>query len=226
MRVLFLGKKDDAHCRRALDFTEANFRTTFYLGDWKSVAPWNEGTLPDFDLIVSYLSRWVVPAWVLERAPGINFHPASPDYPGIGCTNFALYDEAAEYGATCHFMAPRVDTGAIVATRRFPVLPSDDVASLLARTYDYQLALFFDIMGRVLAGEPLEPSGETWTRKAYTRAEFNELGRIRMEMSDEEIARRVRATSFGQWQPTIQRGRYTFKLEPAAPVEAPARIAA
>ncbi len=75
------------------------------------------------DYIISYLSRWVVPAELLERArrAAVNFHPASPDYPGIGCNNFALYENAAEYGVTCHHMAPRVDSGEIIAVRRFPV---------------------------------------------------------------------------------------------------------
>ena len=45
------------------------------------------------DYIISYLSRWIVPSYLLNNAKiaSFNFHPASPEYPGIGCNNFALY---------------------------------------------------------------------------------------------------------------------------------------
>src|SRR4051794_26217032 len=114
--VLFLGKKNDEHCQQALQFCKSSFaEVTSHLGVWKEPLP-AEVRSWSGDLIVSYLSRWVVPDEVLRKAKvaAINFHPASPDYPGIGCNNFALYDEATQYGVTCHHMAPTVDTGAII----------------------------------------------------------------------------------------------------------------
>lgn len=108
----------------------------------------------DGEYIISYLSRWVAPEYLLKKAKvaAINFHPASPDYPGIGCNNFALYEEAKEYGVTCHHMEPRVDVGKIITVERFPVFPTDTVATLLLRTYDYQLVLFYKIMNIILGG--------------------------------------------------------------------------
>ena len=73
---------------------------------------------------MSYLI-WVVPEWLLRKAKiaAINFHPASPDYPGIGCRNFALYENAKEYGVTCHHMSATIDTGSIIEIKRFPIFP-------------------------------------------------------------------------------------------------------
>src|SRR5262249_3704768 len=148
------------------------------------------------DLIVSYLARWIVPGPLLARAAiAINFHPGSPEYPGYGCNNFAIYEGAAQYGVTCHHMAPRVDTGAIVTVKRFPVLPEDDAGTLLARAYDYQLVRFYEIAARIVRGEELPRAAETWTRKPFTREQFGELGRITPDMSQDEIARRTRATN-------------------------------
>jgi methionyl-tRNA formyltransferase len=215
--VLFLGKEYDEHCARALEFCRNSFRNvSAALGQWGDAPP------PQFDswsgdLVVSYLSRWVVPARMIQRAKlaAINFHPASPEYPGIGCNNFALYEEAAEYGATCHHMAATVDTGPIIAVRRFPILRDDTVASLLQRTYEHQLELFHDVMSIVRCGETLPVSQERWTRPPFTRKQFNELGRIDPAMDAPEIARRVRATSFGKWQPRIELAGYVFELKPA-----------
>ena len=112
---------------------------------------------------MSYLARWIVPAPLLARAAlALNFHPGPPEYPGYGCNNFAIYEGAREYGVTCHHMAPRVDTGAIVEVLRFPVLDSDNAGTLLARAYDFQLVLFYGVLGRIIRGEVLPVSSETW----------------------------------------------------------------
>ena len=107
--LLFLGKADDPDCARALEFCQQAFApVTYCLGKWGDPLP---GKVQEWegDYIVSYLSRWVVPDALLKRArkAAINFHPASPEYPGIGCNNFALYENASEYGVTCHHMAPK-----------------------------------------------------------------------------------------------------------------------
>jgi methionyl-tRNA formyltransferase len=211
--VLFLGKRGDGHVERALELCRRHFDpVTAYLGQWGDPFPGGDW---EGDYIISYLSRWVVPAQVLERAAeaALNFHPAPPQYPGVGCNNFALYDGVTQYGVTCHHMAPAVDSGRIVAVRRFPVLASDDVATLLARAYDEQLALFCEVVGGIAQGEPLPESGERWTRRPYTRRELDALMRITPDMSREEIARRVRATRFGRFKPRIELEGFVFELK-------------
>ena len=147
------------------------------------------------------------------RRAAINFHPATPDYPGIGCFNFALYENAQEFGTTCHHMAAKVDTGNIIAVKRFPVFPADDVESLLTRTYDHQLVLLYEIVGIMLHGEELPSSDESWTRKPFSRKELNALSVIDPTMPPEEIQKRVRATSYGMFRPTVEIGDYVFELK-------------
>lgn len=181
-----------------------------YLGEWGSKFDDDLGYL-HYDIVISYLSRWIVPSHILDRAgASINFHPASSDYPGIGCNNFALYEGAKEYGVTCHFMAPVVDAGDIIASKRFPVYAIDDVASLLHRTYDFQLVLFYEVLGRIANGEKLVPSGEKWSRKAFTRKQFEALSTLTPEMSEEEMSRRVRACSYEHWSPKMHINGLTF----------------
>ena len=214
--VLFLGKADDPDCARALDFCNGAFLPVLhFLGRWGDPVPAElRGWQGDY--IISYLSRWVLPTDLLGRArkAAINFHPASPEYPGIGCTNFALYENAEEYGVTCHHMAGQVDTGQIIAVRRFPIFPEDDVAALLRRTYESQIALFLEIAKLMATGRELPASGEKWGRRPFTRQEFNELFKITPEMSRGEIARRVRAVSYGRFQPYIELEGYRFEYKP------------
>lgn len=201
-KLLFLGKAEDYHTAKALSFCQQHFKTTACLGKWGD-------SLPDSAkhwkgrYIISYLSRWVVPDSLLSKATSaaINFHTGSPEYPGIGCNNFALYHGTDLYGVTCHHMASKVDTGSIIAVKWFPMYPQDDVDSLLTRTYDYQLVLFYEIMNLIIKEIPLPVSAEYWHRKPYTRQEFNELFKLSHSMSANEIARRTRAVTYKHWRP-------------------------
>lgn len=150
------------------------------------------------DHIISFVSPWIVPTSVLQRAAraAVNFHPGPPEYPGIGCYNFALYDEVKEYGVTCHHMAAKVDTGRIIEVVRFPVTADDTVGSLKNRSMDAMLALLARIVTILGEGGELPSSRETWKRRPYTRQELNELGRVTREMSDDEVRRRVRAMHY------------------------------
>lgn len=214
--LLFFGKSKDEHTQRALSFCQDNFTSVeFHLGRF------GQGRLPEEigwwsgDYIISYLSPWVLPDSLLKRAKkaSINFHPASPDYPGIGCNNFALYDEVNEYGVTSHHMARQVDTGDIIAVKRFPAYKTDTVESILSRTHDHLLCLFYAVMGHIIAEEPIPVSEETWTRKPFTRKELNELAQIKTDMSRAEVAKRVRATTFGDWKPTVELHGFIFELK-------------
>lgn len=213
--LLFLGKKEDTYCTKGLNFCLANFKNvTTCLGNWGE--PLSDDILKwKGDYIISYLSRWIIPESLLANARigAINFHPAPPDYPGIGCFNFALYEGAKEYGVTCHHMKPNVDTGDIIEVKRFPILLTDDVAQLITRTYDYQLVLFYKIMSLIILGEKLPQSKEKWIRKPFTRKELDELSRITPEMDKLEILRRIKATYFGSWKPVIELYGISFELK-------------
>jgi methionyl-tRNA formyltransferase len=200
--LLFLGKADDAHVGRAVEFCRRNFAgVSVFLGRWDEPLPQDAAAWTGH-AIISYLARWIVPAGLLARAAvAVNFHPGPPEYPGYGCNNFAIYEGAERYGVTCHHMAPRVDTGAIVAVKRFAVLPTDDAGTLLLRAYDYQLVLFYEMAARIARGEALPLADAAWTRQPFTRKAFAELGRVTPDMSADERAKRARATSVGALKP-------------------------
>ncbi|MBN1866968.1 hypothetical protein JW916_06715 [Candidatus Sumerlaeota bacterium] len=212
--ILFLGKEADEYCEKALEFCRLHFtNVTACLGKWGDPKP---DTMTSWrgDYVVSYLSRWIVPSGLLElaRVAAINFHPGPPEYPGFGCYNFALYENAREYGVTCHRMVARVDAGPIVAVRRFPILPSDGVASLLNRTHENLFALFLDVATGIAEGRDLPASTEQWKREPFTKKRLLELERITPEMTREEVERRIRAVSFHAWRPFVEVQGFRFDL--------------
>jgi methionyl-tRNA formyltransferase len=197
MSILFLSKTSE-WCKAAQEFIRTHVPDVLIVEGERDAPFPPEARSWSGDYIISFLSGWVIPELVLKNAKkaAINFHPAPPEYPGTGCYNFAIYDNAAEYGVTCHHMVARVDSGQIIKVLRFPLHAGDSVALLKERSMVHLLSLFQEIAGLIVAGKPLPQSSETWTRKPYTRKELDALCRITPDMADDEIARRIRATHF------------------------------
>jgi len=72
----------------------------------------------------------------LERFPGrvVNTHSAPlPDFPGARPIEDVLEAGVPETAATVHYVDEGVDSGAVIAVERVPVLEDDDAATLRAR---------------------------------------------------------------------------------------------
>jgi len=166
LRILFFGKAEDWSCQRAAEYLCLHVtRSRIYFGKRGDLFPAVDRG-EDFDYVISYLSPWIIPEELLKRArcAAINFHPGPPEYPGIGCTNFAIYEGVAAFGVTCHHMASKVDTGPIIRVLRFPVYPTDTVLSLTQKCYGYIAYLFYEIADLIVGGKSLPESDERWSR--------------------------------------------------------------
>lgn len=150
------------------------------------------------ELTISYISPWLIPDAILRQTKkwAVNFHPGSPEYPGIGCTNFALYEGVVEYGVTAHVMERTVDSGRILGIRRFPIDPQDTVFTLTEKAYAELLLLFEEVIGTILTTDELPVCGEVWKRRPFTRRQLEDLCRLDIHMPREEIERRIRATTY------------------------------
>jgi len=206
--ILFFGRKDHPDCYVVYDFLKNNFSDVFPI--WNRAGDeigWWQG-----DYIISYLSKYIIPKHLIDSASvaAINFHPGSPQYPGIGCVNFALYENADSFGVTCHFMDELPDTGGVIRERWFPIFKTDNVTTLLIRTYDYLLILFYEVCMDILFNYPLE-SRDKWFRKPFTRKQLDELATITPDMSKDEVYRRIRATTYKQWKPKVKLHEFEFE---------------
>ena len=152
------------------------------------------------DWLISYLCPWVLPADVLEQADNnMNFHPGPPEYPGTGCYNFALYENAKTYGVTCHHMDPRVDSGDIYAVRRFDIPPGSTVDALQRASHAVMLDLFEEMLRRIRNGGAFERCAE-WTKLATTSRDMEALRIVPLDSSAEEVERRVRAFAHSKFE--------------------------
>jgi methionyl-tRNA formyltransferase len=214
LKILFIGKAGDFFSRQAADFITVHYPSARIVYSSRQQSFPEE--LLDWrgDVIISYLSQWIIPGPLLKNAryAALNFHPGPPEYPGIGCTNFAVYNNEDTFGITCHHMNPKVDTGDIVAVDLFPLFESDTVYTITQRCYSLILNMFYNIFTLLMQGEPLPDAGVGWKRRPYLRKELDELCRLTPDMSIEEIERRLKATDYIQPWAFMQVGDEVFKL--------------
>lgn len=211
MRVLLLAKKNHWVSQKAAEFLQLMKAEIVACAGKRGDPLPEDAKYFKGDMILSVSSPWIVPGWVRKEArTAVNFHPGPPEYPGIGCTNFALYEGARSFGATAHHMEDLVDSGQIIAVKRIPIYDDDSVMSLTDRTYHAMYALFVSVVTDAFSGV-MPRSEEVWTRRPFTRKELDALCRCTPDMTEDEIQRRVRATAFpGQQGAYIEAGKVKF----------------
>ena len=197
MKIALLIKKDKPYQNRVKSYLQNRFHNVSVfsgaLGD-SYPAPLLENS---FDIIFSWLSPWIVPKKTLDLTKyyNINFHPGPPEYPGIGCFNFALYNQEQKYGVTCHIMEPKVDKGDIIGVRKFQI-SNDSVLSLSLKSYDAMFALFKEVVDYIIQYNKTPETNETWQRSPYQRQDLEALCMLDLTMDKKEIEKRIRATTY------------------------------
>ena len=214
MKIILFGKNNKPGIKEVIEYLNIHFKEVkIFLGERKNEFPTEAEHNPS-DILISYMSPWIIPEKILNKTKlwNINFHPGPPNYSGIGCTNFALYNREKIYGVTAHLMEKKVDSGKIIGVKRFSILESDNVYTLTLKSYGFMLSLFFEILDYIVKNNKLPECNEKWTKAPYTRKQLEELCIITTNMSEEEVKRRVKATQF-PGMPGAYIKLYNYKFE-------------
>jgi len=150
------------------------------------------------NLLLSFGTGVIVPSSILDNSSlaALNVHAASPEYPGRDPHHFAVYNGAAEYGATMHYMIKAVDSGPIVDVELFSVRPGTPPCELLGLANEAGWKLIERFFTKYAAHGLPEPMKDvSWGQDKSTRQMFMELCRITPQMSPAEIYRRQHATT-------------------------------
>ncbi|VFQ47451.1 methionyl-tRNA formyltransferase [Desulfoluna butyratoxydans] len=123
------------------------------------------------DWLINILSAVIIPVSVLRLFPGraINLHTGPlPDYAGIHVHQWGIRNGESEFGVTVHFMEECVDTGDIIAERRFLIEDTDTGLSLFNKAVREGSLLFQDVLSDIVSGRSLpSKKQDTCHRKLY-----------------------------------------------------------
>ncbi len=221
-QVLFIGFEDCEYCQKANEF----LNVCGFDVNWLKASKNRREKLPaeydswEGDYIFHMKSYYILPKTLLDnaRVAAINFHPGSPEYPGSGCVNWALYNNEKTTGITIHFLNEYIDNGDIIKVFRIPILPDDNIETLLPRVHMKQLASFYDLVTTITKYGPqildkfVENNNKTkWSSNVGRIRAIDKLQLIDCTISKQELKKIIRATAIGKFGPRLKLHGHEFR---------------
>ena len=155
------------------------------------------------EVLLNVHSLYLVAPEVLS-APSVgcfNLHPGPlPGYSGLNVPSWAIYQGERRHAVTLHWMAARVDAGAVAYEEWFDIDPRDTGLSVSARCAERGVALIGKLLDRLAtdaAGVPARAqdlAGRRW----YGR-EVPHGGWVPWSLPARRIVDLVRACDYGPW---------------------------
>jgi len=212
-RILLLGRKRDIYSKLIFLYIKnlAKNIEVFYSEKPREKINKKIFNVPKFwyDYIISFRSFHILNENQIKKSRygAINFHPGPPEYRGIGCVNYALYDGVRRYGVTAHLISKKIDHGKIINVKRLKILKKDNVESLLKKTYLIQYKQAKKIIKLLSRNKKnlniliYKSRKEKWINKIKKRKDLNKFYEIKKNITKEELKRKVRATFTKKYKP-------------------------
>ena len=156
-----------------------------------------------FDALFSITNLKMLPDWLLQlpQRHAINFHDGPlPRYAGLNVPVWALLNNETEHGITWHQMAAGADTGSILVSRRFPIVPGETAFSLNTKCYEAGLDGFVELLDRLQA-DTLQPLPQDLAQRSYFGLSKRPASAALLDwrQSAAVLDRTIKALDFGQY---------------------------
>ena len=202
--VIFL-RRNCNYSNNFLDFCKKKLviHKVFY-DDIKSLTPFKI-----VDYIFCFRSKKILSKAILKKAnfASINFHPGTPKYRGVGCVNYALYNNETIYGTTAHLINEKIDSGKILDVQIFKINKDQDIETVLNKTYKLMLFQAKKIITQLIK----KPSSVnnfqtkyTWSKIIKKRKDLEKFYEINIKSNKKEFLKKIRATKTKNFKPFIK----------------------
>ena len=208
-KILFLKRDKDLFAKKIISELKKRSKHLSVISTDKSKVQTKNNI--KFDFIFAFRSHHILKKKLIKKAKyaAINFHPGPPEYRGIGCVNYALYEKSRNYGATAYLIDEKIDHGRIIDVKIFKIRKADSVESLLNRTYKIQVKQAIQIISS-LSRDPgnlkkmLKKNKEKrWSKKIKKRIFLNKFYKINKNISRVDLKRKIRATATKKFKPYL-----------------------
>lgn len=165
-------------------------------------------TLPECDILYSVQYHEILKPTHINRARqiAVNLHMAPlPEYRGSNQFSYAIIDGKEEFGTTIHEIDARIDHGAVLFQKRFPIPQNCWVNELYQLTYDASIKLFKQTLSHIINGlynpVPQQSLESKYGTCLHYRNEIADLKHIDLGWKKEKIERHIRATYMPGFEP-------------------------
>ena len=157
--------------------------------------------IPNCDIIISVQHNKILSKKEINKARerAVNLHMAPlPEYRGCNQFSFAIIDEVNEFGTTIHEIEASIDSGPIIAEKRFFINNNLWVKDLYELTEKESLTLFEETLPILISGDynPINQNDLLNKRKSsfHFRDEIDKLKNIDLSWNEKKIKKYIRAT--------------------------------
>lgn len=204
-KVLFLGLEGCDYSQKAIDYLVSmgcdinvvlmKDRTHSLTEDTKA---WSG------DLILSFKNYIKLPLSLIKSAhqASVNFHPATPNYPGSGGLAWSLYHEDPYMGITVHLMNEKIDNGKILKVYKKKVEYPTTLEKMTPILSQFHLKVFKKFLREFIfnGSDQLDLTcsdrnlgGWEWGKTVLKLSDLEKMKVLTSEIDKEEIKRRIRA---------------------------------
>ena len=130
------------------------WKTTRGKGRDEAVYEFVRQARPELIWITDY--RYLIPLPLIQAAPqgAVNLHPSLlPKYRGRAPVNWAILNGESEFGLTAHFVDEGMDSGDIIAQKRFTLTDDQDAGDALKRLYPLYEEITREVLRHLRHGE-------------------------------------------------------------------------
>jgi len=134
-----------------------------------------------------------------ERAVNLHMAPV-PEYRGCNQFSYAIYNQDSSFGTTLHIMDEGIDSGDIIAERRFNISSTTTVEELLNKTVQESKKLFSNNFMKIF-----DPYTNLKKQKGkgriYYRKDLKKLKEINLNDSENDFDLKMRASFMTGFEP-------------------------
>ncbi len=211
--VLFLGRSKCPYTKKIKMYLKDRTKNFQYIESKNSGDKFKISLLEykNFDYIFSFRSFFILKKELLKKCSimAINFHPGPPEYRGVGCVNYAFFDNVKSYGCTAHRINQKIDNGPIIDVKRFKLDKKETIDSCLEKThklsYKQSIMIFKSILNKKnFLNESIKKNKTIkWSNKIKNKKDLEKFYQINLNLSKKNILRKIKSTYTKKFKPYI-----------------------
>jgi methionyl-tRNA formyltransferase len=210
-KILFICRKNDAWSLKIHKILKKNFShiTIFYSKSYNEkinskIKSWKG------DYIFSFRSLLILPNSIIKNAKiaAVNFHPGPPEYRGVGCLNYSVFNNESHYGVTAHLMNHKIDSGKILKVLRYRISRKKNLDEILEQTHQklfLLIILFINLIAdnKFDINKLIKNNKEKWSKVIKLKSDLDKFYIINKKISKINLQKKLRATMTKKFKPYI-----------------------
>tara|TARA_A100001011_G_scaffold376766_1_gene439734 strand:+ start:479 stop:1171 length:693 start_codon:yes stop_codon:yes gene_type:complete len=208
--VLFFGRKNCSYSKKVKNLLQKKSKKFYFFESKKKEEKINKKFLKlKYDYIFCFRSFYILKENLLKKVKNesINFHPGPPEYRGIGCVNYAIYENSKFYGCTAHLINKKIDSGKIINIRKFRINKRDNINKVLTKTYKIMTKQAIFVINQINKNPKnikkliKKNKNKKWSNKIRNLNYLNKFYEIKKNIGRKDLENKIRATNTSKFKP-------------------------